>query len=385
MSKLLKKNKLNINFHSSGAFLNSNKPKFIKFKPNHNVSQDAIQKETSKDEIIKLLKERITILEKKVKILEENKNDNNDNKNTKKINTLNLSHGNPKKKITLLPPGFKLNMKLIKNKKNCLNILNMSTTYIKKNNKNNKNNSIASLNNSNINYINTIEEKKTNNKSRNFFNSIYSSEFISNNNIGLRISNSASKNKIKRFTILPKNKSKQKLFINVLRRTMSKCSTIDHGKFQNINDSVNNIPKIPRKGKQHKSEIIKNNSNKIINNFNYLNNSNSKKNIDFENKSKFLIFNNNYKDDSGILNTDNNLTNYNSTFNNIKDKLENIKKRTKNLLEFYSYNKNKNNNVNINKNLFTLNNISTNINSSNNNIINEDTNYKESFHFNNNN
>jgi hypothetical protein len=378
MSKLLKKNKLNINFHSSGAFLNSNKPKFLKFKQNHNVSQDAIQKETSKDEIIKLLKERITVLEKKVQLLEEKKNDNTNN--TKKLNTLNLSHGDPKKKITLLPPGFKLNMKLIKNKNNFLNILNMSTTYAKKNNKNN--NSIASLNNSNINYINTIEEKKNDNKSRNFFNSIYSNEYFSNNNIGLRISNSASKNKVKRFTILPKNKSKQKLFINVLRRTMSKCSTIDHGKFQNINDSNNNIPKIPRKGKQHKSEIIKNNSNKLITNLNNLNNSNIKNNS--ENKSKFLIFNNNSKEDSCILNTDNNLQNNNTSFNNIKDKLENIKKRTKSLLEFYSFNKNINN-VNNNKNYVTLNNISTNINSTNNNIINEDNNFKESFNFNYNN
>ena len=378
MSKLLKKNKLNINFHSSGAFLNSNKPKFLKFKQNHNVSQDAIQKETSKDEIIKLLKERITVLEKKVQLLEEKKNDNTNN--TKKLNTLNLSHGDPKKKITLLPPGFKLNMKLIKNKNNFLNILNMSTTYAKKNNKNN--NSIASLNNSNINYINTIEEKKNDNKSRNFFNSIYSNEYFSNNNIGLRISNSASKNKVKRFTILPKNKSKQKLFINVLRRTMSKCSTIDHGKFQNINDSNNNIPKIPRKGKQHKSEIIKNNSNKLITNLNNLNNSNIKNNS--ENKSKFLIFNNNSKEDSCILNTDNNLQNNNTSFNNIKDKLENIKKRTKSLLEFYSFNKNINN-VNNKKNYVTLNNISTNINSTNNNIINEDNNFKESFNFNYNN
>lgn len=379
MSKLLKKNKLNINFHSSGAFLNSNKPKFLKFKQNHNVSQDAIQKETSKDEIIKLLKERITVLEKKVQLLEEKKNDNNNN-NTKKLNTLNLSHGDPKKKITLLPPGFKLNMKLIKNKNNFLNLLNMSTTYVKKNNKNN--NSIASLNNSNINYINTIEEKKNDNKSRNFFNSIYSNEYFSNNNIGLRISNSASKNKIKRFTILPKNKSKQKLFINVLRRTMSKCSTIDHGKLQNINDSNNNIPKIPRKGKQHKSEIIKNNSNKLITNLNNLNNSNIKNNS--ENKSKILIFNSNSKEDSCILNTDNNLQNNNTSFNNIKDKLENIKKRTKSLLEFYSFNKNSNN-INNNKNYVTLNNISTNINSTNNNIINEDNNFKESFNFNYNN
>ena len=132
MSKLLKKNKLNINFHSSGAFLNSNKPKFLKFKQNHNVSQDAIQKETSKDEIIKLLKERITVLEKKVQLLEEKKNDNTNN--TKKLNTLNLSHGDPKKKITLLPPGFKLNMKLIKKKKRMIiKVEIFSIVYIRMN------------------------------------------------------------------------------------------------------------------------------------------------------------------------------------------------------------------------------------------------------------
>ena len=363
MSKLLKKNKFNINFHPSGTFLNTNKPKFIKFKPNHNISQDIIQKgANNKDEIIKLLKERITVLEKRVKILE-NKNLDNTTKNSNnykstKINTLNLSHGNPKKKLTILPNGFKLNLKLIKNKKNFFNSLNMSTTCIKKNK--NKNNSIAILNNSNVNYINSIEEKKNNNnnRSRNFFNSIYSSETNMNNNKGFRISNSASKNKVKRFTIIPRDKSKKKLFIDILRRTMTKCSTIDNGKFQSINDIKNEniIPKIPRKGKQHKSEIIKNTTNKLIKN---LTNINSKNNINSEIKNDFFKFNN-CQEDNCIINNDNKIDNNNILFNKIKDKLENIKNRTKNILEFYSMDKY--NNSNFNKNCYTSNNISTNIN-----------------------
>ena len=142
MSKLQKKNKqLNINFHSSGKFLSLNKPKLLKIgksydiknikikKTNHNISQDTFPMEnitrqtecSSKDEIIKALKERLTILEKKVKILEKENNDN-----TTKINTLNISHGH-QKKMSLLPtgPGLKLNMKLVKNKKSFLNFLDM--------------------------------------------------------------------------------------------------------------------------------------------------------------------------------------------------------------------------------------------------------------------
>lgn len=377
MSKILKKNKFNINFHPSGAFLNTNKPKFIKFKSNHNISQDIIQKETNnKDEIIRLLKDRITVLEQRVKILENKNLDNttqnyNNTTTSAKINTLNLSHGNPKKKLTILPNGFKLNLKLIKNKKNILNGLNMSTTCIKKNKT--KSNSISSLNNSNAYYANIIEEKKNNNKkSRNFFNSIYSSETNMNNNFGFRVSNSASKNKPKRFTIIPRNKSKQKLFIDILRRTMTKCSTIDNGKFQNINEIKNEniIPKIPRKGKQHKSEIIKNSSNKLIKSLKNIN-LNNKNNINPENKNDFFIFNNNYKDDSCIINNDNKMINNNLLFHNIKDKLENIKIRTKNLLEFYSLEKY--NNQNNNKNFYTLNNISTNINEENN--IKEELNF----------
>ena len=350
MSKLQKKNKqLNINFHSSGKFLSLNKPKLLKIgksydiknikikKTNHNISQDTFPMEnitrqterSSKDEIIRALKERLTILEKKVKILEKENNDN-----TTKINTLNISHGH-QKKMSLLPtgPGLKLNMKLVKNKKSFLNFLDMSKTYMRKSNY--STNSIISLNNSN--YNSNIEEKKNNNKSRNFFNSINTSDY-NFNSIGIRVNNSANKYKNKHSTIIPRNNTKQKLFMDILKRSMTKCSTLEYSKFKNINDINKNIPKIPRKRKQFKSEVLNIGINKLINN----SNNSINKNFNLENKNEDLIINNNYRNESSDLNNFNNLFNSKTSFNNIKNKLENIKTRTKNLLEFYSLNKSNN-------------------------------------------
>lgn len=345
MSKLQKK----INFHSTGLFLGKNKPQLLPIgklydlnnikikKPKHNISQDTFpteknnskQTETSskdKDEIIKTLKDRLNALEKKVKILEKEKNNN-------KINTLNLSHGHPKKKISLLPRDIKLNMKLVKNKDYFINILNLSK--FKKSN--HKNNSISSLNNSIYNY-NTIEEKKNNTRSRNFFNTLYPEKNMSKNNIGFKINNSASKYNSKHYTIIPKDKFQQKFFLDILGRTMTKYSIKDFTKLKKINEIKNdlnkNIPKIPRKGNQHNSAIIKIRPKFIINNLKSENN-----------KDCYKINNiNSYKDENYLnINQDNK----NFSFTKIKDKLENIKKRTKNLLEFYSSNKN-NNYYNIN-------------------------------------
>ena len=385
MSKLQKKNKqLNINFHSSGKFLGLNKPKLLKIgksydiknikikKTNHNISQDTFPMEnitrqtesSSKDEIIKALKERLTILEKKVKILEKENNDN-----TTKINTLNISHGH-QKKMSLLPtgPGLKLNMKLVKNKKSFLNFLDMSKTYMRKSNY--SSNSIISLNNSN--YNSNIEEKKNNNKSRNFFNSINTSEY-NFNSIGIRVNNSANKYKNKHCTIIPRNNSKQKLFMDILKRSMTKCSTLEYSKFKNINDINKNIPKIPRKRKQFKSEVLNIGINKLINN----SNNSINKNFNLENKNEDLIINNNYRNESSDLNNFNNLFNSKTSFNNIKNKLENIKTRTKSLLEFYSLNKS-NNSINnsyllINKNKRNSNIIISNDNDDISNNINKES------------
>ena len=92
-------------------------------------------------------------------------------------------------------------------------------------------NSIISLNNSN--YNSNIEEKKNNNKSRNFFNSINTSEY-NFNSIGIRVNNSANKYKNKHCTIIPRNNSKQKLFMDILKRSMTKCSTLEYSKFKKI-------------------------------------------------------------------------------------------------------------------------------------------------------
>ena len=87
MSKLQKK----INFHSAGLFLGKNKPQLLPIgklyhinnikiqNPKHNISQDTFPNEknntkqsevSSKDEIIKILKDHLNSLENKVKILE---------------------------------------------------------------------------------------------------------------------------------------------------------------------------------------------------------------------------------------------------------------------------------------------------------------------------
>ena len=107
MSIIEKRNKISIKLKSSGTFLNLKKPKLLTInksqknnikiiKPkniNHNISNDVSPFETitrytennSKDEIIRVLKERLTILEKKVKILEKENNEN-----ISKINKLNF-------------------------------------------------------------------------------------------------------------------------------------------------------------------------------------------------------------------------------------------------------------------------------------------------------
>ena len=132
MSKINKNknNKININFYSTGKFLNLNKPKFLSLNNqsdksiknkvfntnNHNISQDISPFETitkitennSKDEIIKALKDRITILENKVKLLEKENNEKISNVN--EYNNLNLSN-DTSKNIEDVQNKKKLNLK----------------------------------------------------------------------------------------------------------------------------------------------------------------------------------------------------------------------------------------------------------------------------------
>jgi len=359
MSKLKRKSKIDINFYSTGTFLNLNKPKLllidksekfniknIKMKNiNHNISEDISNLETitkltensSKDEIIKALKERLTILENKVKILEKENIDN-----IKKINSLNLSHGNidEKKRIEFFQKRHKFNLKLSKNKsqKKILNFLNLSRNINKNNyktlyNKNSGFKSFESLNNNNKNNLNDKQKNKIN--FMNIFN-------VSNNNdLGKKINNSSYKYKAKNCIMIPKKKL---LFDNGFKKTLNKASSIDNDYFINNrlkNDFNKNIPKIPRKRKQIGSEInnksIYKHNTKIKNNLDEYNNFKLKRS-NSETKKEFLFINTNHINEKFNINDYNLDINNHYKFNLIKNKLENIKNRAKNLLDYYSSN-----------------------------------------------
>ena len=362
MSKLKRKSKIDINFYSTGTFLNLNKPKLlsidksekyniknIKIKnTNHNISEDISNLETitkltetsSKDEIIKALKERLTILENKVKILEKENSDN-----IKKINSLNLSHGNidEKKRIEFFQKTHKLNLKLSnnKNKKRILNFLNLSRNINKNSyktlyNKNSGFKSFESLNNNN----------SLNDKQKNTINFMNIFNVNNNNDLGKKINFSSYKYKTKNCIMIPKKKLLFDSELKNFKKTLSKVSSIDNDYFINNklkNDFNKNIPKIPQKRKQIGSEII----NKSINKYNIkikntpdefndikLKRSNS------ETKKEFLFINSNYINDKFNIkiNNYNEDINNNYKFNLIKNKLENIKNRAKNLLDYYSSN-----------------------------------------------
>ena len=353
MSKLKKRTKIDINFYSTGKFLNLDKPKLLSIdksekynlknikikKTNHNISEDisnldTIIKQTensSKDEIIKVLKERLTILENKVKILEKENKDN-----IKKINLLNLSRGHidEKKRIGFIHKKIKLNLKLGKNKsqKKILNILNLSRNINNDNSKKIYNiNSFENVNNNN--YINNKTKNKNN--FMNIFN-------VNNTNeLEKKINNSSYKYKTKNCLLIPKKKL---LFGDGFKKTLNKASSIDIDNLKNNKlkiDFNKNIPKIPRKGKQIGSEI----NNKFVCKFN----GNIKYNPDeyynielkrsnSEKKKEFDFINNNIINENLIINDFNTIENNNNRFNLIKNKLENIKQRTKNLLDYYSSN-----------------------------------------------
>ena len=367
MSIIQKKNKISINLKSSGAFLNLTKPKLLSIDKsqknnikiiksknfNHNISNDISPFETitrftennSKDEIIKVLKERLTILEKKVKILEKENNEN-----ISKINRLNLSHDSSKKENSL-NSDLKLNLKLVKKKNtsNILKILNISKNLNKENSIIKKNNNSFMNLNKNINNIN--------NNHKNHFLNIFNinNSIISNKK---NISNSEYKYKTKQYIIIPR----KKLFDNVLKESLIKYCSIDNDKlkYNKIKKNFNkNIPKIPRQKKQHKSIIINN----IMNNYKLRELTSSPENNKISNSEKKYDFSKiNNSDDIKENNNVNEYQNANSNeskFNSIKNRLEIIKIRTKNLLEYYS--SNNYNTINIESNTgynkYSLNNI----------------------------
>ena len=331
-----KNNKININFYSTGKFLNLNKPKFLSLNNqsdksiknkvfntnNHNISQDISPFETitkitennSKDEIIKALKDRITILENKVKLLEKENNEKMDVQNKKK-----------------------LNLKLFKKDKKIkvVKFINISKSSQKENNKLIINNSFNNFNNINKNL----------NKKNNFLNIFNINNNLNNyNNLSINnyktISNSENKNTSKKIIII----QKKKLFQDFFNKSLIKFSSIDINNNKIKGDKLKNefdknIPKIPiRKKYSHKSIIIKNK----IDNYKYTESTNSPEiKMSYSEKKNELKFNisNGNKKSSNIkeFNFECN-NNNNNKFDNIKNKLESIKFRTKNLLEYYSSN-----------------------------------------------
>ena len=163
----------------------------------------------------------------------------------------------------------------------------------------------------------------------------------------MKVSKSASK--YNNFTIIPKNVSKKKIFIDLLKRKKIRFATIgnereDFKDENNINYNKS-IPKVPQKEKNIiKSEKVKKHESKL----------NEIKNQNFnESKRRFLLFNR----FSRVKSCDYNLckmnlkTNFDNDNNinlvsNFKNKLENIKKKTKRLLQFYADNKIRNINLN---------------------------------------
>lgn len=358
MSGLLKTKKLNINFQSSGSFLNINKPKLLSLgksykinnicvkKNEHNISQDTFNnanitrqtESSSKDEIIRALKERLTILEKKVRILEmENKD------NVFKKNLLNLSHGNNK----VRSKNLKLNIRIFKNKKKNKNTLNISNSENEK--KENICKSYMYKKQKSIN--NNIKNIKKFSRNLNFFDSINTSGNNTNidkmkNKIG--ISNSIPK--YKNFTIIPKNSKKKKIFVDLLKKKLIRFETIENEKKENINDNNyilnTNIPKFPKKEKYiTKSEKINKYSSKL-NEIKTKNSNDKGKKISLFNKyirKKTCDINNIHH-----MKLETNFNNNNNSLQVFKNKLDNIKNRTINLLKFYS--DNKINNINLTNN-----------------------------------
>ena len=305
---------MKINLRSSGSFLSIKKPQLISMeKHNNNIKKVKLQKETlnisiknnpvnsiiqnntnSKDEIINILKERISILEKKVQFLE-NENINNNNSNNNKPIFFNFSHSNTPKNL----PNLNFNIKYFKNKQNFLNVFAPMKSY-KRRSKTNFNNHTTKFN---YNY--------------NFSN--------------IHISSNSNKSKNTHSTAVPKILKQKLILMNSKKRSLIKSSTIDNVKFSTIersisNDSINksnkssnNIPKIPkRKLFRLKSALYSNNI-----------------------SEKNLIRNLSCKNMSGKSNnnTDSNCQKIkNTSFSEVKNKMDNIKKRTENLLKFYANN-----------------------------------------------
>ena len=334
-NKTMSRNKktLPINFCTTGNFLNLKKIKFIpidkslkintkklsKKNSTYNLNETLPNKEISKDEIIKQLKERITILENKIKLLEKEINKKSRKNSLSKTLILRMNNSNKslheKNKIGNIPIDKNLiKSKLLKRKKNIFEILDVNK-IIKKNR----------TNSFNITELNMSKNNKYNNNTIN--NSF--SNYITRNNSCL---GSASGSKIKKKPINLVNKKKTIDFIhNLLYSINSKTSKSKKNSSNNKSFSgiyKNNEKEIGKKINAIPKKVVRKNFNispkMMMSSTNYSNN-----------------ISNSFKEDANIKKSSskpkiNSSLNDKSSFLDIKNKLDNIQIRTKNILELYS-------------------------------------------------
>ena len=334
-NKTMSRNKktLPINFCTTGNFLNLKKIKFIPIdkslkinkkklsKKNSisNLNETLPNKEISKDEIIKQLKERITILENKIKLLEKEINKKSRKNSLSKTLILRMNNSNKslheKNKIGNIPIDKNLiKSKLLKRKKNIFEILDVNK-IIKKNR----------TNSFNITELNMSKNNKYNNNTIN--NSF--SNYITRNNSCL---GSSSTSKIKKKPINLVNKKKTIDFIhNLLYSINSKTSKSKKNSSNNKSFSgiyKNNEKEIGKKINAIPKKVVRKNFNispkMMMSSTNYSNN-----------------ISNSFKEDANIKKSSskqkiNSSLNDKSSFLDIKNKLDNIQIRTKNILELYS-------------------------------------------------
>ena len=327
------KNTLPINFCTTGKFLNLKKIKFIpidkslkinakklsKKDSTTNLSKTLSNKDISKDELIKQLKQKIRYLENKIKLLEKEINEKSRKNSLSKTLILRMNNSNKslheKNKIGNIPIDKNLiKSKLLKRKKNIFEILDVNK-IIKKNR----------TNSFNITELNMSKNNKYNNNTIN--NSF--SNYITRNNSCL---GSASGSKIKKKPINLVNKKKTIDFIhNLLYSINSKTSKSKKNSSNNKSFSgiyKNNEKEIGKKINAIPKKVVRKNFNispkMMMSSTNYSNN-----------------ISNSFKEDANIKKSSskqkiNSSLNDKSSFLDIKNKLDNIQIRTKNILELYS-------------------------------------------------
>ena len=330
------KNTLPINFCTTGKFLNLKKIKFIpidkslkintkklsKKDSTTNLSKTLSNKDISKDELIKQLKQKIRYLENKIKLLEKEINEKSRKNSLSKTLILRMSNSNKslheKNKFGNIPLDKNLiKSKLMKRKKNIFELLDVNK-IIKKNRANSFN-------------MTELNLSRNNKYNHNVVNNSTSNYYTGNNSR----SGSASKSKPKKKSLNLLNKTNTvNLIHNILYCINSKTSISKKNSFieYKINKSFGGIDK--HNGNEQSKKINAIPKKVVRKNFNaspkmMMSSTNYSNNISNSFKEDVNI-----KKNSSKKNIKGSFCDKNSFFN-IKNKLDNIQIRTKHLLEFY--------------------------------------------------